>query len=139
MSWQKVEFYRKALPGTGHYDEGDFDRKLFEKWIEGKGIATWMSGIKDHDVPKLLHTGRNNLGNPSLKSNYPPNLYSGIFFKATKPLKVWLVIHSYCDIESIRRETEEWTVKNGLTVNFYDKNESWYGKGKCITIVITTI
>ena len=138
MGWYKIESYNKAVPGTGHFDEGHFDRELFEEWIEGKGIVTWMQGIKDHDVPNLLHTGRNNIGNPSLKSNYPPNLDHAIFFKATTPLKVWLVFHSYCDIESIRKEIEEWTVKNGLKVNFYDRNKSWYWKGHTTMIVITT-
>lgn len=133
MSWDKIETYEKVA-----YGSSNFDKELLDEWIEGKGITRW-TGNGEHDIPKFLKTGRSNIGSPNHKANMPPYIDHATFFKATNPLKVWLVYHPYHDIESIKDEIQEWATAQGLDVTFYDSSRSWYSKDNTSMVVITTI
>jgi len=134
VSWEKIELYGKTASGNHH-----FDKKLLEEWLEGKGIVTWTGASHGYNVPQTLKTGRSTIGNPNHITNTPPHSSKhAAFFKATNPLKLWFVYHPYDEIKSIKKDIEEWALKNDLEVRFYDENESWFWKGKSTTIVITT-
>lgn len=133
MSWKKIEIYGSSANGHQH-----FDKELLEKWLEGKGIVTWMGGKTDYNVPQTLKTGRNTIGDPNHVKNLPPYNDHIAFFKATNPLKLWYVYHPYHEISDVKPEVEEWALVNNLEVKFFDKNECWFWKGNAITIVLTT-
>lgn len=132
MTWDKIEIYERVAYGSGSFDKG-----LLDEWIQGKGITRWTGGI-EHNVPIFLKTGRSNIGYLNHKANNPPYLDHATFFKATNPLKVWLVYHPYQDIESIKDEIQEWTTVQGLEVDFYASSRSWYSKYNTCMVVITT-
>jgi len=132
VSWDSIKTYEKVA-----YGSKTFDKELLSEWLAGKRITRWTVG-RGHNVPRFLRSGRSNIGFPNHHADNPPYIDHEVFFKATSPLKVWLVYHPYYDVESIREEVEDWAARHDLHVEFYDSSKSWYNKNDTSMVVITT-
>lgn len=131
MSWNKIETYDKIA-----YGASTFDKQLLDEWLEGKNITKWSS-TRGQNVPRYLETGRDTRGYPNYIENEPPYLDHVVYFKATQPLKVWLVYQPYQLLDSAYDEIIRWAEQSGLYVEFYDSDKSWYSRGNTSIVVIS--
>lgn len=132
MSWNKIDTYNKEA-----YGSKSFNVILLNKWLNDKDIKTWSSE-RGHDVPKYLKYGISTSGYSNSKCNEPPYIDHAALFKATKPLKVWLVFHVYGMSEEREEKLEKWVRQNQLNITIYPDGQSWYSDVTTM-IEITTI